>query len=305
MAADLSKISIDPSVPKNIKEKLHSIHKWHSKVFDNDLREGYNGNAGNFTVDFNFLNNVPPPIHYGCVPSYNKPADNVLLQAMIDDLEKKKIVARANDLGIIPRFASPCMLVKKNSVRHLRPGEYDSMSQSQKLQHNRFVQCMNKLNDHVQKIPAKYNNLEETIRIVGSYEYVITSDLKDSFWQRHIAKNKLPYFAFHSPFRGTYLFLRSTQGFLNQSEGLEDMLSCVLSDCVAESWCRIHADNLYVMGHTMEQTVKNWKKVLDLLLACNLKLSPKKTFCFPKTWTCWVGLNKENYLFPTSTDKIA
>ena len=92
---------------------------------------------------------------------------------------------------------------------------------------------MNKLNDYVQKIPAKYNNLEETIRIVGSFEYVITSDLTDSFWQRHIAADKLPYFAFHSPYRGTCIFLRSTQGFLNQSEGLVEMLSCVLSDCVA------------------------------------------------------------------------
>ena len=64
-------------------------------------------------------------------------------------------------------------------------------------------------------------------------------------------------------------------------EGLEEMLSCVLKDCVAQGWCRVHADNLYIMGHTMEQTVANWKQVLDLLQMNNLKLSPKKTSCFP------------------------
>ena len=36
----------------------------------------------------------------------------------------------------------------------------------------------------------------------------------------------------------------------------------------------------HVMGHTMEEAVKNWKRVLDLLLLCNLKLSLNKTFCF-------------------------
>ena len=279
--ADLSKIQIDASVPKHIQEKLNAIHKRHEKIFDGNLREGYNGFAGDFMVDFNFLNDVPPPISYGCVPSYNKPSDDDILQAMIDKLEENNIVAKANQLNIIPKFASPCMLVKKNSVRNLATGEYDKLPTSEKIKYNRFVLCMNKLNDHVQKIPAKYNKLEDTIRMVGSFEYVITSDLTDSFWQRHITESKLPYFAFHSPFRGTFIFLRSTQGFLNQSEGLEEMLSCVLQDGISQGWCRVHADNLYVMGHTVEETVENWQKVLDSLMQCNLKLSPKKTSCFP------------------------
>ena len=277
----LDKIDIDKSVPQKVREKLLAIHKAHSKVFDGDLRDGYNSFAGNFDVNFNFLNDVPPPINYGCVPSYNKPEDDNLLQAMIDRLESLNVVAKANSLDIIPRFASPCMLVKKNSTRNLKPGEYEKLPLAERIKYNRFVLCQNKLNDHVQKIPAKYNKLDDTIRMVGAYEFVITSDLTDSFWQRHITESKLPYFAFHSPFKGTYIFLRSTQGFLNQSEGLEEMLSCVLQECVAQGWCRIHADNIYVMAHTMEQAVENWKQVLDLLLKNNLKLSPKKTSCFP------------------------
>ena len=97
---------------------------------------------------------------------------------------------------------------------------------------------------------------------------------------RKIVESKLPYFAFHSPFRGTYIFLRSTQGFLNQSEGLEEMLSCVLQDCVSQGWCRVHADNLYILAHTMEEAIDHWQQVLDLMKKNNLKLSAKKTFCF-------------------------
>ena len=248
----LNKIYIDKSVPKHLVEKLNGIHKKHMKVFDGDISEGYNGSSGDFKVDFNFLNNVPPRPHLGCVPSYNKPEDDVILQAKIDQLEDMGVVAKARDINIIPRYASPCMLVKKNSIRDLPKGEYEKMKVLDKLKYNRFVLCQDKLNDYIEKIPAKLNKLEDTLRIVGAHEFVITSDLTDSFWQRHVKWEKLPFFAFHSPFKGTYIFLRSCQGFFNQSEGLEEMVSCVLSKFISEGWCRVHADNIYVMGNSLD-----------------------------------------------------
>ena len=187
---------------------------------------------------------------------------------------------------------------KKNSSKRLKIGEYEAMPIQDKIKYNRFVLCQNKLNKYVQKIPAKYNKLEDTIRIVGDYEYVITTDLTDSFWQRHIAKERLPYFAFHSPFRGTYIFLRSTQGFLNQSEGLEEMLTCVLQDFIAEGCCRIHADNLYILGHSLQETVEHWKNVLDTLQKNNLKLSPKKTYCFPSRLDLLGWTKQGKFLIP-------
>ena len=142
------------------------------------------------------------------------------------------------------------------------------------------------------------NTLDETVRIVGSYEYVITTDLSDSFWQRHISKEKLPYFAFHSPVRGPYIFLRSTQGLINQSEGLDLMVSVILQDCILSGWCRVIADNIYVMGHSYSETVRHWQLVLELMSANNLKLSPKKTACFPKKLDL-LGWTKEGkFLIP-------
>ena len=125
------------------------------------------------------------------------------------------------------------------------------------------------------------NTLDETTRKVGSFEFIITSDLTDSFWQRHIAAEKLPYFAFYSTFRGAVIFLRSTQGLINQSEGLEELVSVVLQDCIMSGWCTVLADNVYIMGHTQEEAVKRWQIVLELMAANNLKLSAKKTACFP------------------------
>ena len=126
-AENWRQIFIEDNLPKVITEKLMKIHKFHEKVFNGDLSQGYNGFSGNFDVDFNFLNDIPPPIHYGCVPSYNKKEDDILLQTMIDKLESMNVVAKANAINVIPKFASPCMLVKKSSARSLKPGVYESL----------------------------------------------------------------------------------------------------------------------------------------------------------------------------------
>ena len=275
------KIQIGPDVPQKLKEKLISIHKAHAEVFDGDISQGYNGQSGDHLVDFNFINNIPPPVHHGCVPSYTSRQDQVLMQAKIDQLEEQGVVAKANEIGIIPKFASPTLLVLKNSARDLGQEKYKQLPISEKLKYNRLVLCQNKLNDYVEKIPHLYTTVEDTIKAVGETEYVITSDLTDSFWQRHIKDDKKPYFAFHSPFRGNYIFLRSSQGFLNQSEGLENLVRSVLQDGLVQGWLIVHADNIYVTGNTMEITIARWKIVLDKLWQNNLKLSPRKTSCFP------------------------
>ena len=275
------KIDIGAGVSKKNRERLTGIHKAHAKVFDGDISEGYNGFAGDHQVDFNFVSNIPPPVQHGCVPSYTSRQDQVLMQAKIDLLEDQGVVAKANEIGIIPKFASPTLLVQKNSVRDIGKDKYNNLPVMEKLKYNRLVLCQNKLNDYVEKIPYMYTTVEDTIKAVGEQEFVITSDLTDSFWQRHIREEKLPYFAFHSPYRGTYIFKRSSQGFLNQSEGLESLVRSVLQDGLIEGWVVVHADNIYVLGKTMEETIDRWKLVLDKFHQNNLKLSPKKTACFP------------------------
>ena len=295
---DILKINIGSKVPKHIKEKLNSIHVNYKHVFNGDLSGGYNGASGNFDVNFNFKGGIPPAPNYDSCPSYFSSQDKELLQAKIDELEAKGICVKVSETDIVPKYAAPCMLVKKHSVRDLKEGEYDKMTIQEKLKYNRFILCHNKLSDHVEKKPAKMNKLDDTVRIVGSFEYVITSDLSDSFWQRHISEDKLPYMAFHGPYGGTYIFKRSTQGLINQSEELEEMVSVILGDCIRCGWCQVLADNIYVMGHSFKETVENWKIVLDLLEKNNIKLSPKKTACFPDILDLLGWTKQGKYLIP-------
>ena len=100
--------------------KLFAIHKQYAQVFNDDLSESYNGHSGDHDVDWEFKGGIPPPVTKQHVPNYVTHADKVLTQAMIDKLEQQGIVAKASSLQIIPRFAAPCMCVKKGPARVTR-----------------------------------------------------------------------------------------------------------------------------------------------------------------------------------------
>ena len=294
----LQTIEIGDRVPGKQQARLKEIHCRYQEVFNNDLRLPYNGASGNFDVDFDFHNDIPPPPHRGTVPTYAKQEELRLLQAKIDKLEEEGIVAKTSDLGVTLKYASPCMLTMKLSARQISKDDWQAMDIEEKLKHVRFVMAMNKLCNHVNKKPAMTSKLDDTITMVGSHEFIITSDLKDSFWQRKITPAKIPYFGFHGPFGQDYVFLRSCQGFLNQSEELEQLVQTVLKQGVTEGWTRVHADNIYIMGNNIDETIARWERTLQAMRANNLKLSPAKTQCMPNSLDLLGWKKQGKYLIP-------
>ena len=240
----LSKVEVGSSVPPTIRDRLSKIHATHQQVFDGDLSLGYNGASGDFDVDFEFINDLPPPPHKGSFPPYYKKGEEAVLQAKIEELARQNNVAKVSDIGVQLRYASPCMLARKVSSKHMPKEEYDNLSVTEKAKLHRFVLCLNKLSNNINKKPALATHIQDTINLVGSYEYVITSDLQDSFNQRLIIEDKLRYMGFHSPCGDNYVFLRSPQGLLNQSEELETMVKTVLVEGIKAGRVRVHADNI-------------------------------------------------------------
>ena len=140
------------------------------------------------------------------------------------------------------------MIRKKNSAKQLSKEKYGQLSVQEISNLNRFILCLNKLSNHIDKKPAAVRKPEETINIVTCYEIVITADLQDSFNRRVIKRSKLPFMGFRSPFGDNYVLLRSPQGLINQSE--EMLVKIVMKEGVQAGYVRIHADKIYVLGHT-------------------------------------------------------
>ena len=84
--ADLiSLISINKSIMSDDQfSRLENINRENHHVFDNDLSEGYNHQAGQFYADFTFSNKPPPTRVF--VPQYNRKCSN-LQQAQCDELQ--------------------------------------------------------------------------------------------------------------------------------------------------------------------------------------------------------------------------
>ena len=124
---DLHLIEIGSQVPKEIKEKLKSIHMANKDVFDDDLSYGYNGESGDFEVNFNFTGGIPPKPNYYNAPPYNLSKDDILMQAKIDSLEEQGIVVKVADTDIIPRYAA-CwhsrILLKVSNLVNMKSSQY-------------------------------------------------------------------------------------------------------------------------------------------------------------------------------------
>ena len=60
--------------------------------------------------------------------------------------------------------------------------------------------------------------------------------------------------------------------------------TCLVICCRRELSPKI-ADNLYCGGNTPQELFENWKKVLQALYKCNLRLSASKTVINPKSTT--------------------
>ena len=111
---------------------------------------------------------------------------------------------------------------------------------------------------------------------------MISGDLTNSFYQRWICKRKLPYMAFHSPYKGMYILARSAQGMKNQSEGLDQMMRVVLGDLIKQGKARKIADDVQAGGETIDEAIDNFGSVLMEFEKNNIKMDPKKTRIFSK-----------------------
>ena len=238
-------------------------------VFNNNVSEGYNNFSGELDVDWNWLNNQLPPPNIMKHPTYSNTKMKILLQEKIDFMESQNICMKAHTLGVPVQYASLPMLVPKSSLK--------TVTGNPTHINYRFVTLFNKLNEYIAMEPSQPDNIEETLYDVGQWKYIIVGDLSNSFHQRWIAKSKLPWMAFPSPYKGMYILLRSGQGMKNQSEGLQHKMRMVLGDLIQQGKARIIADDIQTGGKTVMEALENWKLILQACAKNNIKIDPKKT----------------------------
>ena len=79
-------------------------------------------------------------------------------------------------------------------------------------------------------------------------------------------------------------------GMAGSKTALEELMSRVLGDLLKEGIVAKIADDLYCGGNSPSKLLSNWKKVLQALHKCDLRLSASKTIINPQSTTIlgWV-----------------
>ena len=259
-----SSVSIDPDniLPEDLRVKFRQLLQTYDRIFDPDIT-GYNGAAGPILASVN-IGPVQPPQRKGRVPQYSR-NQLVELQAKFDELEQAQVFRRPEDLGITVEYLNPSFLVKKPSGGHRLVTAFADVARYSKPQ------------------PSLMPDVDTTLRTIAPWRYMIKTDLTRAFYQIPLSKSSLKYCGVATPFRGVRVYTRSAMGMPGSETALEEMMCRVLGDFIEEGFVAKLADDLYCGGDSPEALLNNWRRVLQALDRCNLRLSPTKTVICPKT----------------------
>ena len=112
-----------------------------------------------------------------------------------------------------------------------------------------------------------------------------------AFYQIPLAKKSMKYCGVATPFKGARVYVRSTMGMPGSETALEEVMCRVLGPLLQDGSVAKIADDLYCGLNTPQELLCNWKRVLQALHNCNLRLSAHKTIISPKTTTIlgWIS----------------
>ena len=241
---------------------FRSVNKQFDSVFNPDFT-GYNDFSGKIRAHLN-LGPVLPPPQKARLPLYDN-GNLELLQSESDDLERLGVLVRPEDVGIVPQHVSPSFLVGKSDGK------------------KRFITAFNDIAKFCRLPPSKITKCDDILRQIGSFNYIIKTDLTKSFFQLKMSRESMAYLGTITPYKGVRLYARAAMGMPGSSEWLDELCSRVLGELLMKRIVLVIADDMYVGGSTIEELLTNWSLLLTALARNNLKLSASKTVIAPKS----------------------
>ena len=260
-------ISVDPAgtiLSKSEVDAFRSMNQSYAEVFSEELG-CYNGASGPFQHIINMGPSLPPQ-RRGRAPLYNR-SNLELLQDKFDELQRKGVFARPEDLNLAVQYVNPSFLVKKPKG-------------------HRLVTVFSELGMYCKPQPSIMPNVDQILRQIAQWKIIVKTDLTSAYYQIPVSKSSLKYLGVVTPFRGVLVYTRAVMGLPGSEASLECLLCRVLGDLIQQGSVIIKlADDLYCGADTTEQLLATWQSVLHRLNNNGLKLSPTKTVICPTSTT--------------------
>ena len=156
--SDCISINPDKLVSPHAVKLVQDVHRMYDRVFRPDISV-YNGHSGNIQCHIN-MGPVKPPQRKARLPHYDN-AKMVHLQQYFDNLEKQGVCIKPEEAGVTAEYMNMSFLVPKPT-----PGTF------------RLVTAFREIGEYSKPQPSLMPNIEETLRVIGKWKYIISTDLK-------------------------------------------------------------------------------------------------------------------------------
>lgn len=110
----------------------------------------------------------------------------------------------------------------------------------------------------------------------STLHHLIATDLTSAFYQIPLSQDSMKYCGVATPFEGVRVYVHSAVGMPGSETALEELMCRILGHLLQGEIVIKIADNLYCGGNTSYELLENWKKVLQALYQCNLRLSASR-----------------------------
>lgn len=279
-----SDIVIDDQLTPDQKAVFVQLHADFDDVFQPTIGR-YNDYNGKVRARVNVGTTKPPPkkLH---APNYcRKNLDE--LQDKFDELESQGVFVRPEDVGVTVEFVSPSFLVNKSSGTG-----------------KRLVTAFTSIGEYCKTLPITMPTVDDILRTIASWKYLIKTDLRDSFYQVPLDNDSMKWCGTQTPYRGLRCYAVSAQGMPGSSETLEELMCTVLGQMVRDGHAAKIADDLYVGSSvSIEDLTDHWRRALLAMRQCGLRLKSSKTHVAPKE-TQMLGWDWKGGTISACTHKI-
>ena len=269
-------IIVDPDniLHSDVRKQFHDLHRQYDSVFDPVISK-YNGYSGNIEGNIN-MGKVLPPQRKARMPHYNRDK-LVQLQNKFDELEQYGVFAKPEDVGIPVEYLNMSFLVPKPQCKN----EF------------RLVTSFGEVGQYSRPQPSLMPNVNDTLLDIGRWKFIIKTDLKKAYFQIPLSKSSMRFCGTSTPFKGVRVYTRCAMGLPGSETALEELMNRVLGQLIQNGNVAKIADDLYVGGDTVDETLTVWSQVLDIMAKNNLGLSGPKTVVLPQSTTIlgWVWSN--------------
>ena len=271
---NISLIKQDDNQSENVKAILKEAHQKFQKVFNNDLSGGYNGFYGKHECKLNWATSERPSATKVRVPNYDHEL-KALQQELMDELTDQGVLLVPQDHNITVQAVCPSFIQRKQRAR-------DKAKHTLTKKDVRLLINFGPINDLIKPVPIHTPTTEDVLIKLGRWKYIIQFDLYNGYFQNKMAKDALPWLGVQTPFGGLRVMGRSGQGLGGQAEEYDELMAKVLKEELRDGVCEKIVDDVFVGGDTQLEAAKNYIRILEKFDNANLKISPEKTFIFPK-----------------------